>query len=283
MSSTFGVKKRSYRSLDRRVRRNLNPFPHIAYTRKRESLFVHIRRTGGASMSNPLGIRFRQHFNYRVYEAANPALFRRVFKFCFIRNPYQRCLLIHSYVLNIDANLNPDLSRYIQENCPNFRQYVLDFLTPKRAFLHSPLLPRHYFVCNFNYKIKIDFVGRFERINPDFSHVCQFIGIFTNMPILNSLGKRDVECLHDDKARARIYSLYKMDFEIFGYVSYLYAQFLPSCCNFLAYRAFNDPIELFVVSVPLARAYHGKLRSKSRRWAKTEDTRSSINTLTIDR
>jgi hypothetical protein len=104
---------------------------------------------------------------YVKYHYVSPEMFDDYFKFCIVRNPWDRMVSIYKYL---------SFSR---------RQPFKAFLTG--TFSKSLWRKKHWFVApqsefvfDENNLLKVDFVGRFENLQADFDHICQNIGLATS-------------------------------------------------------------------------------------------------------
>lgn len=79
--------------------------------------------------------------------------------------------------------------------------------------------PQTYYVTDFNNKIRMDFIGKFENINEDFQNVAKVLNAPTfKIPDLNKSDKNIKDKLPvNDLIMNKIYQLYEVDFKNFGY------------------------------------------------------------------
>lgn len=92
------------------------------------------------------------------------------FKFTFVRNPWAR---VFSWYMNVmrDEKHQKDLG--ISRNC-SFKQFLNDHLD------QWALRPQLFWITNINGEIPLDFIGRFEKLQEDFVHVCDVLNIKDN-------------------------------------------------------------------------------------------------------
>ncbi len=163
-------------------------------------LFVHLAKTGGTSIRaalaryrwrdparlslfiasrlsavnhHRLGIKIPRHARAIAAQEMLPAdVFSRLFKFAFVRNPWD--LQVSSY--HHIKRERPDLLIGI----PDFPAFVRYKLNPDRpAQYHLDASSRLQTSCLIDLEGNqiVDFVGRYERLAEDFATVCQYIGI----------------------------------------------------------------------------------------------------------
>lgn len=128
---------------------------------------------------------------------------------------------VYSYLKN-GGNGKADIpfQKMIHDKYPTFDQFVMDYLDKDVIHQITLLRPQYAFVCNCKYEIMVDFCGKFENIDEDFSVICESLGIKKSLPKLNKTdyksGKNKQHHLSKDVI-GKINYLYKKDFEVFGY------------------------------------------------------------------
>jgi hypothetical protein len=133
---------------------------------------------------------------------------KRLFKFAFVRNPWD---LVLSRYFHIRISKGQEYGR------EDFSEWVKTYPRERRKkFLKNR---QCLYICMWG-KIALDFVGRFEDLQRDFSCVCERIGIPAtclerhNAQFRDFVGYRDY---YDDESREIIGRLFKKDIELFGY------------------------------------------------------------------
>ncbi|MFZ5802063.1 MAG: sulfotransferase family 2 domain-containing protein [Candidatus Omnitrophota bacterium] len=97
------------------------------------------------------------------------------FKFCFVRNPWDRAVSSFFYTLRqADQQKGPQkwqaYARKIKERCDDFEHYVLRYYETGN-YLMSP------FFADSDGKVLVDFIGRYETLEQDLARICERIGI----------------------------------------------------------------------------------------------------------
>ncbi len=92
------------------------------------------------------------------------------FKFTFVRNPWAR---VFSWYMNVMRDKKHQKDLGISHNC-SFKQFLNDHLD------QWALRPQLFWVTNSNGEIPLDFIGRFEKLQQDFAHVCDVLNIKDN-------------------------------------------------------------------------------------------------------
>lgn len=166
-------------------------------------LFVHIPKTAGQSVEHAflglLGLRWETRIplllmqnrqpeigppslahlkarEYVLYKYLTPEMFDSYFKFSFVRNPWSRMVSIYKYM---GFDKKSDFKTFLMCDFKN------DIFKNKYWFVG----PQVEFLSNGKGDIILDYVGRYETLQADFSHVCRKIGIpEVQLPYVNVSG-----------------------------------------------------------------------------------------------
>ena len=71
---------------------------YSGYQPRYRCFFIHIPRTGGNSIASTILDGRTAHTPYFVYQRAYPDEFDEFFKFCFVRNPWDRLVSAYFYL-----------------------------------------------------------------------------------------------------------------------------------------------------------------------------------------
>ncbi len=226
------MEKRIFRNIVSKAKNNLrlaklynkykvNNFPYREYTHKYNTIFIHIPKVAGTSVLNIfMNDVQRDHLTYREFMRSSSTLFNAYYKFCFVRNPYDRMVSTYEY-LKAGGDRDGDLffEQLIEENYPTFDSFVLNYMDHSMLHDHVLFKPQYSFICDKKLEIKVDIVGRFENLEEDCNKIFANIGIKRNLPKLNTTKNRKDynEYIRNSDVKKKIYDLYKKDFEIFDY------------------------------------------------------------------
>jgi hypothetical protein len=137
--------------------------------------------------------------------------FNSLFKFSFVRNPWDR--LVSAY----------EFWRAVRKiKAPDFKSFLFKYL-PKANDGDSSrhVIPQYQFLCDENGKLLVDFIGRFESLQTDFDAVCKNLNITehsTTLPHRNrAIGRRHYAEYYDGESLDFVKTLYKRDIELFNY------------------------------------------------------------------
>jgi hypothetical protein len=206
-------------------------------------LFVHIAKTGGTSVRDSLwkyrwtdpyripqficskisgltghriGAKFPRHAKaIAALEMLPLDLYQQLFKFAFVRNPWD--LQVSSY--HHIRRERPDLMTDI----PDFASFLRWKFDPERPPQYhadmSTVVQRDYLV-DLHGRLIVDYVGRYEYLTEDFQTACRKIGI--QAPTLGHSRRaadrsKDYRSYFDDATAELIASHYRADCEEFGY------------------------------------------------------------------
>jgi hypothetical protein len=140
----------------------------------------------------------RQYFPRRMFE--------EFFKFSFVRNPWDLQVSLYHYVRAQEDHWAhdyvcslPDFDAFLHWWVEQLRNQQLDFLVDEHG------------------KPMMDFVGRNERLDEDFAHVCRTVGIDAALPRLNVTPREDYRTYYSDASAQLVAEHFARDIEAFGY------------------------------------------------------------------
>ncbi|NND56917.1 MAG: sulfotransferase family 2 domain-containing protein [Xanthomonadales bacterium] len=152
--------------------------------------------------------------------------FSALFKFSFVRNPWERILSEYRY------------RNYFQHR--SFRDFVLNKLPqPGWDDQYRHVMPQYDMLHDRQGNLLVDFIGRFESLQQDFDLICERLDIAdSRLPHRNRSDKksrdlkrklrnalfrngenqwRGMEDFYDDETRKAVAEYYRKDIETFGY------------------------------------------------------------------
>lgn len=192
--------------------------PYAGYPDQYRCIFIHIPKAAGTSVAQSLFGVASRHVDYREYERANPRKFARYFKFTFVRNPWDRLLSAYSFLSR--GGMNEVDRRWAEANrakLQDFSGFVEALAADEglRGWVH--LRPQHYFICDAETNIKMDFVGRVERMEQDFARVAERLGLNASLPRVNASNHPGRLQAYTARTRDLVGDLYREDIRLFGY------------------------------------------------------------------
>lgn len=172
---------------------------------QRKLIFIHIPKTGGTSIEIALG---QEQCGLQKHELPSNIiwdygreLWKSYYKFTFVRNPWDR--LVSWYFFRIENN---------QFSGP-FAAY-LKHLDP--VLCYTPWYNRQQ--VDWIERERLDFIGRFEKLNEDWTVVCQEANLGNIiLPWAFKTHHRHYSHYYDDKTRDLVARWFKDDIETFHY------------------------------------------------------------------
>jgi hypothetical protein len=212
----------------------------ISYRHK--FLFVHIAKTGGTSVraalgsekwkdiyriplficsrlsaltGHRLGVKFPRHAKIIAAKEMLPReLFDELFKFAFVRNPWD--LQVSSY-----HHIRRERP-YLIEGIKDFAGFIRWKLDPDRPYqfhADTSIEQQCDYLIDLDGQIIVDYIGRYESLQQDFDEICQRVGIRTRpLPHRRQAPDRsDYRSYYDDATAELIAERFRRDIDTFGY------------------------------------------------------------------
>jgi len=200
------------------VLRKIDPFPHLRYVKKKKFIFIHIPKTAGTSVLKALGIDFRFHLEWPILEAANPQLFRKSYKFCFVRNPYDRLVSVYTYIKGGGAGgVDREFQQLLKDRYETFDKFVLEYLDKDIIHEHPLLKPQYLYIFDFLGNQKVDYIGKFENLEKDFFYISSVISVHAELPCVNTSKREKYSAYYSSELKNKVSTLYSKDFEMLEY------------------------------------------------------------------
>ncbi len=207
-------------------------------------IFVHIAKTGGTSIrsaltpllltdpyrwlqyllnrlsdltSHRIGVKFPRHAGIvAAMEILPGEYFRSMFKFAFVRNPWD--LQVSSY--HHIQRERPQLLSHIHD-FESFLKWKLEGDRSPHYILDASSRPQWYSLIDISGNCVMDFIGRFERLEEDFSRACKLMGL-KRVPSLPHRRKgvnreRDYRIYYTDRGAELVERHFRIDIEKLGY------------------------------------------------------------------
>jgi hypothetical protein len=196
---------------------------------KYKFIFVHIQKTAGSSISNVLSnIDGTESILYphSFINAIDFEQYNEYFKFCFVRNPWDR--LFSWYKMMLKKGVHNDFSKYLLENSRSFSEFLnltdIIYETSRLEWDEYASYPKSIsfnqldYITDNNGNVLVDFIGRFESLEEDYNKIMEKIGI-PNLPLphINQSSNGDYKNFYTDKDIEKVYNMCKKDIDYFGY------------------------------------------------------------------
>lgn len=193
------------------------------------SIFVHIPKCAGLSVAQALyGCYGPGHLQMRAYQLHfDEHKFNSMFKFTFVRNPWDRLLSAYYFLRKGGLGNTTDtaFNEKILSNYPTFEHFVMHGLTDSHVLSYYHFAPQINFLKGYRGDTPIDFVGRFENIEKDFHTIAENVKSGAKLPKFNVnilRPNKNYQDAYTDAMRARAAQFYATDIQAFGY------QFAPT-------------------------------------------------------
>jgi hypothetical protein len=162
-----------------------------------------LNRIGGLHRSLQFPIHSRA---LQVQRCLPPQEYSRLFKFAFVRNPWDRLVSRYSFLLKKE-----DHHRHgMVQQMTSFEEYV-------QWELRRGKLPQYKYVTGKRGELIVDFIGYYERLHKDFAQVCQRLNITAELPHSNASSHRDYRTYYTPAVRDLVAREFERDIELFGY------------------------------------------------------------------
>lgn len=202
-------------------RRFKSAYPYLPYMDKHKCIFIHIPKTAGTSilsilMGNDIK---RSHKTAECFKNVSPEKFEIYFKFAFVRNPWDKIVSVYQYLLEgHDSEDHIYFRKLFAEKYPSFESFVLDYLDKDIIHNHPLFKPQYRYIYDYKNECMVDFVGRLENIDEDFSFILSRLNINAKLKKLNKSTRSDYRDYYTKQEIIdKIAFLYSKDIELFKY------------------------------------------------------------------
>jgi len=163
-------------------------------------LFVHIAKTGGTSIraalnryrrrdpyylpqavcsrishltGHRIGCKFPRHAKIIAAREMLPReLFEQLFKFAFVRNPWDLQVSSFHHIRRERPHLMAG-----HDDFETFLRYKFDPNRPYQFHIDTSIEPQSDYLVDLHGRVAVDFIGRYENFAADFGEACRRIGI----------------------------------------------------------------------------------------------------------
>ena len=173
-------------------------------------IFIHIPKCAGVSIYNAFNSNQQHHKTLDEHKGWKHGYF----KFCFVRNTWDRFLSTYFYFKKYGRQCGGDVrDGKIINQFKDFKDFVKSFYGIENKFSDRHFNHQLYWIDE-----RINFIGRFESLQEDFNTVCDKIGIpRQQLPHKNKGKHKHYAEYYDDETRQIVAEKYAKDIEYFGY------------------------------------------------------------------
>jgi len=176
--------------------------PPKSSLRRRLAWFGSLNRVGGLHRA----VQFGEHATANeVKRCLPPDAYASLFKFAFVRNPWDRLVSRYAHLLR---STDRRRHRFISglEKFEDFLKWEI-----QRGSAQCP------YVTDPDGKPIVDFIGHYERLAEDFAKVCARLKIQAALPHANVSEHRDYRSYYTTETREFVAKEFRQDIELFGY------------------------------------------------------------------
>ncbi|MDR3456732.1 MAG: sulfotransferase family 2 domain-containing protein [Verrucomicrobiae bacterium] len=169
------------------------------------------RRLVWLGKTNRLGlhrlVEFPEHVTAQVVKSClPPAVYGRLFKFAFVRNPWDRLVSRYAQLLR-----NPkEPARHSGRAEAGFEEFVRWEIQRNKSHQYT-------YVCDAKGNLIVDFIGHFERLEEEFTRICEHLGISATLTKTNTSKHDSYVKYYTPATRQLVAEHYRRDIELFGY------------------------------------------------------------------
>jgi len=203
LSNTFlfiHIDKSAGTSIQKVLEARIRPRTHSRW-RRRLAWLGPVNRLGSYRV-----MEFPEHGHASLVKSCLPGdIYAGLFKFAFVRNPWDR--LVSRYAQLLRTEKSP---RYQAKAEKGFEAYLEWEIRRNKSHQHP-------YVCGADGKLIVDFIGYFERLDEDFSKVCQRLQFDDTLPKSNISKHDSYQSYYTPATRAMVAEHCRRDIELFGY------------------------------------------------------------------
>jgi len=142
-------------------------------------------------------------------------LFDRLYKFAFVRNPWD--LQVSSY-----HHLKRERPHLLEghESFAEFTRWKLHPERPYQYHLDTAITLQTDYLVDLRGQLLTDYIGRYESLHADFDHICRTLGVPTpELPHKRQATDRggDYRSYYDDALAEQVAQYFQRDIELLGY------------------------------------------------------------------
>jgi hypothetical protein len=187
------------------IRETLRPFAHDPSKTPANRILRAVRLP--FRWPAPKSREFYSHTPARELREKLPrAVFRKFFKFAFVRNPWE--LLVSRYHYIVQSTTHP--RHALVNSLAGFPEYLQWLVRQGNVVQQDLLVDEHG-------RLLVDFVGRYERLEADFREICHRLGICAQLKSLNSSRHCDYRTYYDRRTVKFVADHFRDDIERFNY------------------------------------------------------------------
>ena len=189
-----------------------------AHKKKNKNLYRKFKNKGVVSFGH-VGVSYLLRKEYISRE-----FFDSAYKFCFVRNPWDRLVSLYNYFSRNCNHVTANRTRARWGN-KSFKDFCIkldrqwETINPVGRYNLkgvSQCNPQVDWILDGD-KVMPDFIGRFENLEKDFQHIANEMGIDMKLTHKNKTKHKEYRYYYNPKTRDIVARLYKKDIDMFDY------------------------------------------------------------------
>ncbi|QEC69079.1 sulfotransferase family protein [Panacibacter ginsenosidivorans] len=196
-------------------------------------IFIHIPKNAGTSVYKALSFSNSTHAEAKQYKQMLGKSYEDFFSFCFVRNPFDRFISTYNYARLEESYYHSSIDPSKTKFGKHLDYDILKDASLEEAvdlLLEGKLIhdkawnhwkPQVQWILDEDEKVIVDYIGRLENIQTDFSYICNKLQlpVHNSLPALNvsEAKKKDYRDLINPGMRAKLEHYYRKDLEILEY------------------------------------------------------------------
>jgi len=189
-------------------------------------IFVHVQKTGGSSIRGALRMAqsdaHKHRFAIELRALYGADTWNQYFKFAFVRNPWDRLVSWWEMMRRnvVEGRPRNGFQRHIMERARTFAEFLQRCDTEYPDADGAKWIYRNQvdYLRDRDGVLLVDFVGRFEQLQLDFSRVAARLNVVPiTLPHVNGTIRRPYASYYSRELRELVAERYAKDIEAFGY------------------------------------------------------------------
>ncbi|MDO9263748.1 MAG: sulfotransferase family 2 domain-containing protein [Desulfosalsimonadaceae bacterium] len=140
-------------------------------------------------------------------------LYKRFFKFAFVRNPWDWQISMYHFILKEPAHVR----HHLVKSMAGFDEYLDWVIQNKNPYPKGATKFQKEILTDKDGQLMVNFIGRYETLEDDFKEVCDYLKISASLPRLNRTDHKDYRSYYKEQTIKKVEEHFKEDIELFGY------------------------------------------------------------------
>jgi hypothetical protein len=198
--------------------------PYVLDYDASHSIFIHIPKTAGTSVGEAIYGHWVGHVPLSRFAAFDDRKFKSFFKFSFVRNPWDRLLSAFAHLKGGGEPLARREELWSKRHLGDIEEFEQFVLRLRNSRFRSLILADVHFRPQLNWitlpgseRIAVDYLGRFESLEEDYSEVAHRLGIGNSLPIRKRTKRPRYREAYSPEMGRIVEEIFRNDIERLGY------------------------------------------------------------------